>query len=255
MDNHLLDIIKKQIDGRSFKDALSEGIFMYNKKGEKVNKIRHIRIFVRDKEPLRIKEQLNISQKALVNLDNRNHKHFYYAGNGENYAYALYHGIVKNKIERDYRIVNLFDAASLLRISDNRELAIEPEIAYNKKGDTLQFYATLKIGHKVLFFKENPDELKDFLHNELSKRLYKILGFEKDGRIRFMHHLESRDDKQLKELEPRYGKGIWQGFSAVNFEIPWPKLKLSISNFNFLIEGKDFEVKPDGAIILRIRNS
>ena len=90
--------------------------------------------------------------------------------------------------------------------------------------------------------------LNELPSSELSKRLYKILGFEKDGRIRFVHHIDSRDDKQLKELESLHGKGIWQGFSSVNYETPWPKLKLSVSNFSFLIEGKDFEVKSDGVI-------
>ncbi|MGE0079510.1 MAG: type II CRISPR RNA-guided endonuclease Cas9 [Bacteroidales bacterium] len=238
VDKHLFDIIQKQIDGRNFKDALSEGIFMYNRKGEKVNKIRHVRIFVRDKEPLKIKEQVNISQKTLINLSSRNHKRYYYAGNGENYAYALYQGIIKNKIERDFRIINLFDAASLLRVSNSRELTIESEISYNKRGDKLNLYAILKIGQKVLFFRNSPDELFELSNQNKAKRLYKITEFEKDGRIKFKYHIDARKDEEI-------GKGD----SAIDYITPKGKLRLTKGNFNFLIEGKDFEIKPDGEII------
>lgn len=237
VDKHLFKIIESQIGERNFKDAMNEGIYMLDRNGNKVNKIRHIRIFVRDKEPLKIKTQTNISEKLLCNLENRQHKQFYYAGNGENYAYALYQGIVKNKIERDYRIISLFDAANLIKYSENRNLDIDQEIEFNKKGDKLQFYSLLKIGQKVLFFKEHPDELKDLPIYELSKRVYKIIEFEKDGRIKFKHHLEARKDDKL-------GKGD----SEINFEKPIPKLRLSRNNFNFLIENKDFIFNVDSSI-------
>jgi hypothetical protein len=40
------------------------------------------------------------------------------------------------------------------------------------------------------------------------------------------------------------------GASAFNFLKPIPKLRISKANFNFAIEGKHFEIKPDGTITL-----
>ncbi|NVN96259.1 MAG: hypothetical protein HXX18_13370 [Bacteroidetes bacterium] len=241
------NIIKKQIEGKSFKDAMNDGIFMLNKYGEKVNQIRRIRIFVRDKAPLKIKKQTYLSQKENINLSNKEYKQYVYAANGENYAYALYQGIINGKIVRGFRLFNLFDIAGMLSISENHKLDVVSEIDYNKKGDKLNLYATLKIGQKVLFYKRK-EYIQELDLNELSKRLYIINGFEKDGRIRFSFHLDSRTDKQLKELESTYGKGIWQGFSFVNYENPWPKLKLSIGNIDCLFENYDFKINPDGEI-------
>lgn len=237
VDPYLFKIIEKQVGDKSFKDALQDGIFMVNKKGNKVNKIRHVRIFVRDKEPLKIKQHLQESTSNMVNLSNRSYKQFYYAGNGGNYAYALYQGIIKNKIERDFRIVNLFEAASLIKYSNDGKLAIEPEIDYDKKGNKLQFYSLLKVGQKVLFFKNKPEELSEMDFEDLSKRLYKLTELEKDGRLKFKFHLNAQKDEEL-------GKGD----STIDYENPKPKLRLSKGNFNFLIEDKDFEVSPDGQI-------
>ncbi len=75
-----------------------------------------------------------------------------------------------------------------------------------------------------------------------------IIKFEKDGRIVFGYHLDSRSDNELKQLEEKYGKSIFNGFSSFNYEVPWPKLKLSLGNLDFLIEGLHFELKPDGEI-------
>ncbi|MCK9206714.1 MAG: hypothetical protein M0P66_06335, partial [Salinivirgaceae bacterium] len=246
VDKHLFEMIKKHIGDKDFKTAMNDGIYLYNKKGEKAGKIRHIRIFVRATEPLKIKEQTYVSNKSTFHIQNREYKKYYYAGNGENYAYALYQGIIKNKTERSFKIINLIDTANIVKISPDRKLSIEPVIECKK--EKLQLYAIFQIGQKVIFFKNNPEELYDFTNTELSKRMYKILGFEKDGRIRFWHHIDGRDERQLKELESVYGKGIWQGFSTINFEQPWPKLKLTTGNFNFLIENKDFTIAPDGQI-------
>jgi CRISPR-associated endonuclease Csn1 len=169
-------------------------------------------------------------------LDDREYKQFYYAANSENYAYAFYQGIIKNKIERYFKIINLFEIASKLKISEPNQLFIEPEIEF-KKGEKLYFYTLLKIGQKVLFYKNDPDELKYFSKDEISIRLYKIIEFEKDGRIKFKHHIDARKDEAL-------GKGD----SIIDYNKPKGKLRLSKGNFNFIIEGKDFNIEPDGKI-------
>ena len=103
---------------------------------------------------------------------------------------------------------------------------------------------------KVLFYKENLDDLQDLSNDvkQIYNRLYVIDGFEKDGRIRFSHNLDSRSANDLKELEDVYGKAYWQGFSQVNFNNPVPKLKLSKDSLNFAFEGYDFKIEMDGTI-------
>lgn len=244
VDPHLRELFIKQMNGRNLDKTLKEdsGIWMLNKNGNKVHSIRHVRCFANDvTEPLAIKKQTYLSSK--------DYKNNYWAKNGENYAYAFYQGLIKNKIERDFVLLNLFDTSKLNRDIETTNIEIEKEINYNNKGDKLQLYSILKAGQKVLFFKDNnQNELMELDKSDLSKRLYSIIKFEKDGRIVFGYNLDARSDNELKQLEIKYGKSIYNGFSSINFEIPWPKLKLSLGNLNFLIEGKHFEIKPDGEI-------
>ncbi len=243
VDPYVKKLFVSIMNGRSLDKTLKEdeNIWMLNKLGEKVNRIRHVRCYADDvTEPLAVKKQSNPSAKE--------YKNYYWAKNGENYAYALYTGVIKNKIERGFRLLNLFDTAKIKQFSNGNGLEVEQEILYNKKGDKIQLYSILKSGQKVLFFKSDSQELKDLSGKELSNRLYKIIKFEKDGRIVFGHHLDSRSDNQLKALEETYGKSIFNGFSAINYDVPWPKLKLAPSNFNFLVEDKDFIVHTSGEI-------
>jgi len=268
VDPNVYEAIRKQVEsaGNSLKDAIDKGIYMlgkdgvpkkFDKHGSHLSKIRHLRVYVRSTEPLTIKKQTYISNKPLVHLQNREHKKYYYANNATSPYYVLYQGKIKDKIERKYEIINLFDAA---RLRINNKLEVQDYVFYDKKEMVkLDLHAILTVGQKVLFYKKEPIELQEIDKREQGKRLYIITGFEKDGRIRFTHHSEARDDKKLMEAFPengldkedkKYGKSGKNGFSSLNWESPWPKLKLSIGNLNMLIENKDFEIKPDGKIIL-----
>ena len=244
VDPILKELFTKQMNGRNLDKTLKEdnGIWMLNKKGERVHSIRHVRCFANDvTNPLAIKKQTYLS--------NKDYKNNYWAKNGENYAYALYQGIIKNNVERDFILLNLFDTSKLKTSNDNHSIEIEKEISFNKKGEKLELLSILKTRQKVLFFKDkNPNEVMELERIDLTKRLYYIIKFEKDGRIVFGYHLDSRSDNELKQLEEKYGKSIFNGFSSFNYEVPWPKLKLSLGNLDFLIEGLHFELKPDGEI-------
>lgn len=76
---------------------------------------------------------------------------------------------------------------------------------------------------------------------ELVKRLYKVTAMAAEGRVQFLFHQEARDQKTLTSL---YGAGTSQ-FCQSN---PSPKLRLSVSNFNMLVEGYDFELTVTGEI-------
>lgn len=243
VDPYIKQLFLRQMDGRSLDKTLKEdgSVWMLNKKGEKVHAMRHVRTFANDvTEPLAIKAQTYSSK--------RQYKNYYWAKNGENYAYAFYQGIVKNKIERRFELFNLFDAAKLNEVSEKGILEVSKEITINKKGDKLHLHAILKAGIKVLFYKDQPDELAELNKADLSKRLYRIIKFEKDGRIVFAHHLDARNDNALRLLEPEFGKSIYNGFSSINYDNPWPRLKLSLNNLNFLIESIDFVLSNDGEL-------
>ncbi|UYN86269.1 MAG: hypothetical protein KIT51_15570 [Cyclobacteriaceae bacterium] len=237
--------LKKQINEHvqragSFKKAFEEGIYLLDKNGKpNGNKIRHIRVWASVSEPLAIKKQTNLSDKE--------YKQSYWAANGENFAYGLYEN---KQNQRGFRILNLYDAAKLKKTSAILEEMFEPEIEIQKPKARVQLKYVLTSGLKVIFLNENLSELResDVDEKEISNRLYVIEGFEKDGRIRFKHHIDSRTDNHLKELEESFGKAIWQGFSKMNFESPYPKLKLSKDNLNIAVEGYDFEIKMDGKI-------
>lgn len=253
VDKHIFKAIKIQSEQNGgLKDAIEKGIWMLGKDGKptKIDKngnyigpIRHIRVYVNATEPLEVKKQTYVSKKRCVNIDNREHKQWYYANNASTPYYAFYQGVIKNKIERDYQIINLFDASKL---TTNNKLEV-PKYTYHKKSIIeLPLYHILKIGTRVLFFKENPEELGELDSNQLNKRLYIVTGFEKDGRIQFKYHLEARDDKTLIKL---FGKNGGKS-SNINFDNPCPKLRISKNNFNMLIEEKDFKITLLGEIII-----
>ncbi len=79
--------LKKQIRDQvskagGLKEAFEQGIYMLDQNRNKVNRIRHIRVFKNIIEPLKIKTQTNLSTF--------DYKHFYYANNASNIAYGLY---------------------------------------------------------------------------------------------------------------------------------------------------------------------
>lgn len=86
-----------------------------------------------------------------------------------------------------------------------------------------------------------PAELYECTRKELVKRLYKVTAMAAEGRVQFLFHQEARDQKTLTSL---YGAGTSQ-FCQSN---PSPKLRLSVSNFNMLVEGYDFELTVTGEI-------
>jgi len=234
VDAYVKRLFISQMNGRSLDKTLKENehIWMLNKRGEKVNKIRHVRCYADDvTEPLAIKKQAITSESE--------HKNFYWAKNGENYAYALYEGAINGKTMRDFELVNLSTLAAInssfaLNGSNN---FVEQEIVVNKKGSAISLHVILKHGQKVIFYQNNLDELQDLNMIDLLKRTYFIRKFKKDGRIFFQHHLEARRDEELGD-----------GVSILDFENIQPRYFISKSNFNFAIEGKHFEVKPDGEI-------
>ena len=91
-----------------------------------------------------------------------------------------------------------------------------------------------------MFYKDSIHELKDLEKPELSNRMFRMYQFEKDGRIKFRHHLAAGIDTELKKDNPEY--------SSVNFNEKQIFLRLRQGQWNFAIEEKDFEMFIDGTI-------
>ena len=255
VDPHVYRMIEKQVGGKSLKDAIADGIYMLkknnekivlDKNGKKMNTIRHIRIYVREKEPIAIKKQAYLSKKY-------EYKHDYYAANATSFLYALYED---EKGTRGFEPLNLFEAVEIRREKEKikkDEDFFEPAKIIGRSKKVGKLIAILKPGKKVLFYKDkDKEEPKELSKSELSQRLYfiKNLFDAKTGSVQFQHHLEARNNKQLSEAFPKeqFGQQGKNGFSKFNFEKPWPRLLMNPINFDFLIEGKDFEVTPDGTI-------
>ena len=227
---------------------------MLDRAGRRVNKIRHIRCWAsRVNNPLVVRKHTHLSD--------REYKQNYYAVNGENTYLAIYWDGVSNN--NDFDCKSLMDLARM-KPTDRNPLHFFPpqkKVGKGKKAVFMPLYAVLKPGTRVLVF--NPDEfgnkqrltIDGYKHiiqhldrSQLMRRLYHMVGFDSgDGRLQFKYHLEARNDNQLMEAFPenKYGKVGKIGFSYFDLELEQPKLRLSRSNYYFLIEGKDFEIDGD----------
>lgn len=248
VSEELQKIIQRQLNGRTLEVALREGVYMLDSKGNPVgNSIRHIRCWANDvTNPISVKEQTYPSK--------HDYKNSYYSKNGENILYGLYWDGESDL--RGYECRSLFNVAKQIKTNQDRTLEsfFEPykDLGRGKNKISTPLYAVLKPGIKVLFYKDNREELIELSNADRLKRLYKMnrIFDPNKGVLQFQYHLEARDDKALMELytEEEFGQRGKNGFSEFNYEFPWPKLLLSLGKFNFLIEGKDFDVKPDGII-------
>jgi CRISPR-associated endonuclease Csn1 len=223
VDKELFKIIEKQCENRSFKEACEDGIFMLDKKGRKVNKIRHIRCFADTKNPINVKRQDYLGSKP--------YKQNYYAQVGDLYVLCLY----RNGKQKEYRIFSLFD------ITENRRLnsvEIPNEILSIKTREPLFLEYILKAGDKILLCRNENEVVQDLDSVDIIKRLYVINGFENDGfRVVMKQHICALKDKDL-------GKGE----SPKDFDNLPKKIRCGINTLMFKLEGRDFEVSYNGKI-------
>lgn len=212
------------------------------KKGKTtITPIRKVRIHAHMSEPLpNFKKHRDVSKHP--------HKREYYVQNDENYCMALYEN--EDKTKRYKEIVNLMDAVNHFKKSNHQhhlDLIPEPKKGFELKG-------LLKPNTMVLFYEDIPEEVWDLDRSERLKRLYYVRKMGKDGRITFQFHQEARNDDQMKEdYRKKHGEkapaSLTNGVSKIDFvNLPTPKLLLSPSNMQMLIEGVDFEVDITGKI-------
>ena len=222
IDKALFQIMKGQFDeNTSFKDACEVGVYMLDKYGNKVNKIRHVRCCATQiKNPLVIKKQTYLSKKP--------YKQNYYADMGELYVMCKYQS--EDLIEKEFVIYSLFD------ISQNRNNGVEdiPNLILGKRKDLI-LKQILKVGDMMLIYNERPEELQEMENQDLMKRLYVIRGFENDGkRIIIRQHINAQQEKEL-------GKGE----TIKDFTAMPPKIRCSINTLKYLLINYDFKIQTN----------
>lgn len=222
VDKSLFKMMKSQFaEGISFKDACAEGIHMIDKKGNKVNKIRHIRcIAPKIQNPLIIKKQTYLSSKP--------YKQNYYADMGDLYVMCKYQS--DDFLEKEFVIYSLFDV-SQNRINDVEDI---PKKITGKRKELL-LKQIVRTGDMMLIYNERPEELMEMENQDLMNRLYVVRGFENDGnRIILRQHINAQQEKEL-------GKG-----QSVKYFSDMPqKIRCGINTLRFLLINYDFHIQAN----------
>lgn len=227
VDEHLFNIIKKQCEGKDFKDVCKIGFYMPNCN----NRIRHIRCYAYDvKNPLHVRHQTNLSKK--------DYKQTFHVKVGDLYAMCRYHNA--NKKVR-YEIVKLFDISK----SGEKGYDIQEVLDDEYYLDTI-----LRPGKQVILYKDQNDcdnLLRKPLNIKLlSERLYVIERFEGDNIVNLKKHLCSRSFKET-------GRGKAVDLKLFDNGLP-ERIRQSIRQLNYLLEDIDFKITLDGKIIFSNKN-
>ncbi len=245
VDKGVREAVKAQMQelldgGHNFKDAMSHDFRMRTKSGEFDGPvIRHVRVFRKEKNLIKVKKQTNLSDK--------DYKQYYYAATAKdsNFMVALYRpdGIEPNVKKYNYDIISLWNWAR-----DHRQPNYIPPSQRTNQG---HFVGIINPGVLVLFYKDSPEELRTMSLAELQKRLYKVTEFSKEeGRIRICMrwHREARAKTDAeKSMKNDYG---FETSSKLPFDVTYPLLRLSPNNYqnHTLFEGIDFDLTIDGKI-------
>ena len=224
-------------EGTSFKDACEQGIYMLDRNGRKVNRIRHIRCYGKNvTNPIKVKRHTYLSDK--------DYKQYVWAALGDGSVYALCEYVNGN--------AKVYQRYTYMDISENRKLGQEdiPTSLTDKKG--LPYILRRKIckGDMLLIYKDSPEELLHLDNAELSKRFYKVQCFEGKSAVTLFHHLLNKAGatKSTESGEKKRDKGE----SVKDFTKLPNIIRSSITSFKYLQKDVDFEFTKDGLILKSI---
>lgn len=235
VDEGVRNIILKLINEKGIKQALSEPVWMNEEKQIPIKKVRCYTPTVTN--PIHLKKHRDVSK--------HDYKQFYHVTNDGNYLMAIYEAKDdKGKIKRDFEIVNNLKAGEYFKQSVQDTLKaqginhLEGLIPVSKeaKKTLLPQKYVIKTGTMVLLWEETPDEIWELDNIQKNVRLYKIVKFDKSGRIYFRPHNEARPASELKEVY------------NLNVDTHCEQLRLSVNKFNALVEGYDFKINVLGQI-------
>lgn len=252
VDEAVKEKVKKAVDDKililSSSDTSKnkfEGTVWMNE--EKKVPIKKVRVYQLVTNPIPIKEHRDIGKST------RNYKNSIYVTTGGNYSLIYFEGRNnKGKVIRDYQITNNLEAAKYFK--DSVQKVITPKVsAYEGlvEGRGLPVKAILKVGQMVLFYNKRPEEIWELDSDDRSKRLYKIIGFEGDGRIQFRFHQTAMQQSSQNKDEMTIKKYMQLNElknSVVNYIEPVPWLRLTKGGWDMLIQGVDFNIDSLGKI-------
>jgi CRISPR-associated endonuclease Csn1 len=218
------------------KAALSQPICFNEEKDVYIKKVR---VYAHITNPIQLKRHRDNSR--LI------YKQNIYVANDSNYCIALYEGIIKGKIKRNFKILKNIEASKLYNKDKDKDknnilLPISDENDYPLKY-------ILRIGTMVLFYENSAEELYNSKIEDLSKRLYKIIGISEQkqkqnqriyhyGVLNFRHHQEARPNKELKVEDGEFIQN--EQYRAI--------IKMNHNQFKALVEGYDFDLTVTGEI-------
>ncbi len=236
VDDAVRQIVQNAVDKYGFKEAMSRTIWMNESKGIPIRKVR---IYTPNVvSPIHL-------EKEHRDLSKHRYKQHYHVTNESNYCIAIYEGTgKKEKIERTFKLINNLEAAQYYKLSNDKEHA-SPLVPLSDKNE-YPLKCVLKAGTMVLLYEKSPQEFFDCTPEELSRRLYKVVGIKEMmiskrycyGVITLKHHQEARPGGELKARN-----GEWKQNESYR-----PMIGLLHSQFNAYIEGNDFELSITGAI-------
>ncbi|HYD92416.1 MAG TPA: hypothetical protein VEA37_13130, partial [Flavobacterium sp.] len=234
------DVIVDELLKKHLKNQLDKGI----KQNELVDfnnkRVRHLRCRVKAGIGY-LKMKTAIQLKKHIFNSKQEHKQEYYVQNDSNYLYLLYEGNNNNgNTTRGFRIINTFELAKS-GIKKLKQLRLEPEYQTLTKGkNVLQLKAILRAGDRVIPYKEHKEEITS---SNIGERLFKVIKFNEPAPgtayVYLQHHLEARPNDVLIKLEEK-------DFNPLKYQ---PRIFLSPSKLNCLIENLDFKINNDGSII------
>lgn len=222
--------------GTSFKDACEQGIYMLDKDGRKVNRIRHIRCYGKNvTNPMRVKRHTYPSDKE--------YKQYVWVALADGSVYALCE--YANGSSKVYKRYTYMD------ISENRKMGLEdiPVCLTDKNGKQFNLRRKICKGDMLLIYRDAPEELLHLDSAELSKRLYKVQSFERKNDIILRHHLLSTGETNSddgKEKKRDRGESIKDFAKLPNI------IRSSITSFKFLQKNVDYIFNKEGLRLMTI---
>lgn len=213
VDDRIRNIIEEHWDTKEF--------YITSKKGKKIP-IRHVRCFCKDvKNPIRLKEQTNLSTK--------DYKQSYYVKNNESYAICRYQSLK----ETHYVVYSLFDVSE----KTYKRADVYAYWTAKKQGQPIILEERPKITQLIqkgdmLLIGNTKENLQDLKTEYLLQRLYVVCGFYNDGNSVYIKlKLHTNAENQSKRTSIKDFKNLPQ------------YIKCSIYTFQYLKLFEDFYIQ------------
>ena len=211
----------------SIAKAKENGPLWLNKdKCIEIKKVRVIATLITD--PIHIRTHRDLSKHE--------YKRQIHVNNDTNYLFAIYEKLnPRGQLIRDFSVISNIQAATLINSQSTHKLIP------NNINDGYSLKMVLKVGTLLLIYENNPEEVFLSSPNILKKRLYKVVGFQKDGRIKLRYQQEARPAGELGRPSFKFN---------IN-ESDIPQSLVSYSKLKALVEGQDFIMSETGKIEFR----